>query len=405
MSNSQISYQETPEARPSAILFKIQKIFKIRSIFQLISALLILLLGILSVIRVLTWNDYTIHHYWNGYNYDYYYSYNPFINFYEGTWYGVFFVILTGIIGISGMVILVYKILTLVQMKNFREASKVEMVDQMYKLFLIGFILEVVGLVFISYILNIIAYTKFSQWFESLNAHSPSIGMNEALKGSNIIKIGEILRILPGIGILIQAIGFMIISKGILREYHETEYKWLDLWCGNRNSRQIESPIGLNSQMQPINQSQGGNTSYFTAPKPKDRTTAGILAILLGGLGVHQFYLEKIEIGILMLCFGWTGIPGIIGLIQGIIYLSKSDQEFQSYYVKPSQNGVLTIPPPRSSTIPHFSQYNQETYKQSSNGNILGSAEKIATFYCSECGHKITLFVEHTPTKDSPSPY
>lgn len=61
----------------------------------------------------------------------------------------------------------------------------------------------------------------------------------------------------------------------------------------------------------------------------KNRVTAGLLAILLGGLGVHKFYLGKTGIGLLYLVFCWTGIPAIIGLVEGIIYLTQSDEEFR----------------------------------------------------------------------------
>ncbi len=67
----------------------------------------------------------------------------------------------------------------------------------------------------------------------------------------------------------------------------------------------------------------------------KDKIVAGILAILLGDIGVHKFYLGKIGQGILYLLFCWTGIPAIIGLIEGILYLLASDQEFQTKYVGP----------------------------------------------------------------------
>jgi TM2 domain-containing membrane protein YozV len=46
----------------------------------------------------------------------------------------------------------------------------------------------------------------------------------------------------------------------------------------------------------------------------KDKTTAAILSLLLGGLGVHKFYLGKGVWGLLYLVFCWTFIPAIIGL-------------------------------------------------------------------------------------------
>ena len=61
----------------------------------------------------------------------------------------------------------------------------------------------------------------------------------------------------------------------------------------------------------------------------KSKVVAGVLAILIGGIGVHKFYLGKIGSGILYLCFCWTGIPALLGLIEGIIYLCSSDENFQ----------------------------------------------------------------------------
>ncbi|MBM7661488.1 TM2 domain-containing membrane protein YozV [Bacillus mesophilus] len=64
----------------------------------------------------------------------------------------------------------------------------------------------------------------------------------------------------------------------------------------------------------------------------KSRVVAGVLGILLGNFGIHKFYLGKIGMGILYLAFFWTGIPGIIGLIEGILYLVKTEEEFQAKY-------------------------------------------------------------------------
>ena len=61
---------------------------------------------------------------------------------------------------------------------------------------------------------------------------------------------------------------------------------------------------------------------------------AGILGILLGGLGIHKFYLGYTKEGIIQIILGLAcGIGSIIGLIEGIIYLTKSDEEFVATYI------------------------------------------------------------------------
>lgn len=77
----------------------------------------------------------------------------------------------------------------------------------------------------------------------------------------------------------------------------------------------------------------GVNLSVPISGKIKSHTTAGILALLLGGFGVHKFYCGKVGLGFLYLIFCWTFIPGIIAFIEGIIYLTqKSDIEFTQRY-------------------------------------------------------------------------
>ena len=72
------------------------------------------------------------------------------------------------------------------------------------------------------------------------------------------------------------------------------------------------------------------NYEYFTDPSwpVRNRVAAGVLAIMLGGIGVHKFYLGKIWQGLMFLLFFWTGIPALIGFVQGIIYLTQTDEEF-----------------------------------------------------------------------------
>jgi len=71
------------------------------------------------------------------------------------------------------------------------------------------------------------------------------------------------------------------------------------------------------------------------ANQESKKVAAGILAILLGGLGVHKFYLGYTTPGIIQLVLGLCfGVGAVIGIIEGIIYLTKSDAEFiQTYQV------------------------------------------------------------------------
>jgi TM2 domain-containing membrane protein YozV len=48
----------------------------------------------------------------------------------------------------------------------------------------------------------------------------------------------------------------------------------------------------------------------------KDEVIGVLLAIFLGGLGIHHFYLRRDGLGILYLVFSWTGIPMIIGWVE-----------------------------------------------------------------------------------------
>ena len=64
----------------------------------------------------------------------------------------------------------------------------------------------------------------------------------------------------------------------------------------------------------------------------KSKIVAGLLAILLGGLGIHKFYLGQSGKGILYLLLCWTYIPGILALIEGITILCSNDENFQIKY-------------------------------------------------------------------------
>jgi TM2 domain-containing membrane protein YozV len=82
------------------------------------------------------------------------------------------------------------------------------------------------------------------------------------------------------------------------------------------------------------------------------KLAAGLCGILLGAFGVHKFLLGYHTAGLIMLAvtigtlagvvgtcgllaplLGVTGVMGVIGLIEGVIYLTKSDEEFYQTYM------------------------------------------------------------------------
>ena len=70
-------------------------------------------------------------------------------------------------------------------------------------------------------------------------------------------------------------------------------------------------------------------------PGAEKKIVAGILGILLGGLAIHKFYLGYTKQGIIQLVISvcTCGAGGLIGLIEGIIYLTKSDEDFVATYI------------------------------------------------------------------------
>ncbi len=81
--------------------------------------------------------------------------------------------------------------------------------------------------------------------------------------------------------------------------------------------------------------------STYTYPNPqaifyqqynaarRDEVVGILLALFLGTFGVHHFYLRRTGLGILYLCFFWTGIPSLLGLIE-CFFMPGRVREFNS---------------------------------------------------------------------------
>jgi TM2 domain-containing membrane protein YozV len=77
----------------------------------------------------------------------------------------------------------------------------------------------------------------------------------------------------------------------------------------------------------------------FSNPRASNKIVAGLCGILLGGLGIHKFILGYTGAGLIMLlisilsCGVLAPLVHLIGLIEGIVYLCKSDDDFVRTYV------------------------------------------------------------------------
>ena len=93
---------------------------------------------------------------------------------------------------------------------------------------------------------------------------------------------------------------------------------------------------GQQNQQQNVNY----NPQQMNTEPTKDKLVAGLLAIFLGTLGIHKFYLGYTKSGVIMLLvslltFGvGATVMAVIALIEGILYLTKSDAEFYQTYVQ-----------------------------------------------------------------------
>ena len=92
--------------------------------------------------------------------------------------------------------------------------------------------------------------------------------------------------------------------------------------CGARQDGAVVPP--------PVPRADGVNNLN----KKHGKTTAGLLGILLGGIGLHKFYLGSWGWGILFIVsiFILPGASALCGLIEGIIYLTMNEQKFDAKY-------------------------------------------------------------------------
>lgn len=92
----------------------------------------------------------------------------------------------------------------------------------------------------------------------------------------------------------------------------------------------------VSSGYQPMQSVHPGVMTDWKAMGADKKITAGICAILVGWLGVHKFILGYTTEGVIQLVLGilTCGLTNILSIIEGVIYLTKSDEEFVRTYIQ-----------------------------------------------------------------------
>lgn len=132
----------------------------------------------------------------------------------------------------------------------------------------------------------------------------------------------------------------------------------------------------------------------------KSKVVAGLLAILIGGLGVHRFYLGQWW-GVFYLLLVWTGIPGLISLIEGIVFLCRDQTAWDARYNggRPSPTGgagavvaivvavfvvIAMVGILAAIAIPAYNDYTVRAQSAAAHQHLLSASQPVARFIQTE---------------------
>ncbi len=157
----------------------------------------------------------------------------------------------------------------------------------------------------------------------------------------------------------VEAVGICVGCGKFICETCNTELKGKN-YCKKcvdelfeENQRKVEKLEEKANKQQPMvfmNAGGGGGSSSSSsvvnnangapigARYTKSKFVAGILGILLGGIGAHKFYLGRWGMGLIYLLFSLTYIPAIIGFIEGVSYLLSNEENFARKHDKGYRN-------------------------------------------------------------------
>ena len=70
------------------------------------------------------------------------------------------------------------------------------------------------------------------------------------------------------------------------------------------------------------------------APRSPSRIKAGVLGVAFGFTGAHHYYLGSSAAGLLTLATACFGVGLVVGMVEGVMLLVMSDEEFEAKYVR-----------------------------------------------------------------------
>jgi TM2 domain-containing membrane protein YozV len=110
--------------------------------------------------------------------------------------------------------------------------------------------------------------------------------------------------------------------------FYETDEKCP--YCGTVNAKRVVLPQQTRNYVKPM------ESAKYVGPAGRycNKTAYVLIAIFLGWLGFHKFYAGKNFLGVLYLVFCWTGIPFIIGIIEGLMATGIPADEHGNIYFK-----------------------------------------------------------------------
>jgi TM2 domain-containing membrane protein YozV/ribosomal protein L40E len=116
----------------------------------------------------------------------------------------------------------------------------------------------------------------------------------------------------------------------------------------------------------------------------KDEVAGILFAFFLGSFGAHHFYLKRNGMGILYACFFWSGIPGLVALIE-CFFMPGRVREYNALLALQIQQTILNGGTPAPAPVANHNPY-------VANGRVCaqcGAPLEQGAQFCPKCGTRV----------------